>query len=282
MGFLKQSTTVILKMGPFVDSTDGVTAETGLTIAQADIQISKAGAAFAQTSDASPTTTHDADGWYPIPLTTTDTGTLGVIKIQVAATGAVPVWETHEVVSATYFDFVAGTANAQADVIAISGDTAAADNAESFFDGTGYAGTGNTIPTVTTLTGHTAQTGDSYARLGAPAGASVSADVAAVKVETNSLDGTKIPDTISLANINAQVVDTLDTDTLTLPGQEAPTNTPTMREALGWLYKTFRNKKEQTATTWSLYDDAGSTVDAKATVADDGTTASKAEIVVGP
>ena len=44
--------------------------------------------------------------------------------------------------------------------------------------------TGVTIPTVTTLTGHTAQTGDCFARLGAPAGASVSADVAAVKVDT--------------------------------------------------------------------------------------------------
>jgi hypothetical protein len=39
-----------------------------------------------------------------------------------------------------------------ADVAAISTDTTAADNAEAFFDGTGYAGTGNTIPTVTTLT----------------------------------------------------------------------------------------------------------------------------------
>lgn len=37
------------------------------------------------------------------------------------------------------------------DVTAISTDTAAADNAESFFDGSGYAGTGNTIPTVTTV-----------------------------------------------------------------------------------------------------------------------------------
>ena len=37
---------------------------------------------------------------------------------------------------------------------------------------------------VNTLNGHTAQTGDNYARLGAPAGASVSADVAAVKTET--------------------------------------------------------------------------------------------------
>ena len=41
-----------------------------------------------------------------------------------------------------------------------------------------------TVSTVTTLTGHTAQTGDCFARLGAPAGASVSADVAAVKADT--------------------------------------------------------------------------------------------------
>ncbi len=34
----------------------------------------------------------------------------------------------------------------------ISGDSVAADNAEAFFDGTGYAGTNNVIPTVTTLT----------------------------------------------------------------------------------------------------------------------------------
>ena len=40
-----------------------------------------------------------------------------------------------------------------ADVVKVSGDATAANNAESFFDGTGYAGTGNTIPTVTTVTG---------------------------------------------------------------------------------------------------------------------------------
>ena len=33
------------------------------------------------------------------------------------------------------------------------------------------------MPTVTTLTGHTAQTGDSFARLGAPVGASIAADL---------------------------------------------------------------------------------------------------------
>lgn len=39
-----------------------------------------------------------------------------------------------------------------ANVGAISSDATAADNAEAFFDGTGYAGTGNVIPTVTTVT----------------------------------------------------------------------------------------------------------------------------------
>lgn len=40
---------------------------------------------------------------------------------------------------------------------------------------------------VNTLTGHTAQTGDSYARLGAPAGASVSADIATVDGNVDTL-----------------------------------------------------------------------------------------------
>lgn len=43
------------------------------------------------------------------------------------------------------------TAQIGVNVVQISADATAADNAESFFDGTGYAGTGNTIPTVTTV-----------------------------------------------------------------------------------------------------------------------------------
>lgn len=42
--------------------------------------------------------------------------------------------------------------NIKADALAFSGDTVAADNAEAFFDGTGYAGTNNVIPLVTTVT----------------------------------------------------------------------------------------------------------------------------------
>lgn len=105
-----------------------------------------------------------------------------------------------------------------ANVKQISDDSTAADNEEKFFDGTGYAGTNNVIPTVTTLTSHTAQTGDNYARLGGPAGASVSADVAAIKaetativVDTNELQTDDVPgliaalNNISAADVNAQV-----------------------------------------------------------------------------
>jgi hypothetical protein len=101
--WLKQSTSFTFRIGPFVDSTDGVTAETALSIAQADIQISKNGGAFAQTS-ASPTTTHDADGWYQCPLTATDTNTLGPLTVQIVMAGALPVWEHFMVVPANVYE----------------------------------------------------------------------------------------------------------------------------------------------------------------------------------
>ena len=84
------------------------------------------------------------------------------------------------------------------------------------------------------------------------------------------------------AQVNTEVVDVVNVDTLVLPGQAAPSNTPTMRETLGWLYKNFRNRKSQTATTWILYADDETTVDNKATVSDDATTAIKQEVVTGP
>ena len=70
--------------------------------------------------------------------------------------------------------------------------------------------------------------------------------------------------------------------TITLPGQEAPPNAPTWDDAMGWLYKTFRNKKTQTTNLWSLLDDTGSTVDAKAVISDASGVSTKEEIISGP
>lgn len=84
------------------------------------------------------------------------------------------------------------------------------------------------------------------------------------------------------ADVNAEVVDTLNVDTYAEPGQEAPAATNTLVKKIGYLYKAWRNKKDQTATTQKLYADDASTVDQKATVSDDGTTFVSGEIGTGP
>ncbi len=84
------------------------------------------------------------------------------------------------------------------------------------------------------------------------------------------------------AQVNTEVADVLTVDTTTLPGQTAPPLAPTMEEMISYLYKAFRNRKAQTSTEWRLYADNETTVDQKATVSDDGSTAIKQEIASGP
>lgn len=85
----------------------------------------------------------------------------------------------------------------------------------------------------------------------------------------------------TLADINAEVVDALATDTYAEPGQGAPAATTSLAAKLNYLYKNWRNKKEQTSSEFTLYADDGTTADQQAAVADDGTTASKGEMGTG-
>ena len=128
MKILKQSTAVTVKLGPFLDASDGVTAETSLTISQSDVLLSKNFGAFAQKGDTS-SATHDAGGWYGVPLSTTDTGTLGPLQIHVNESGALPVWDQYMVVAANVYDsIVAGSDYLQVDSYQIAGSTTAASN----------------------------------------------------------------------------------------------------------------------------------------------------------
>ena len=114
-GWLKQSTAITLRIGPFLDSTDGNTQETALTIAQADVVLSKAGGAFAAKNDAT-SCTHDTKGYYSCPLNATDTGTLGMLKLAVHVAGALAVWHTFQVVTAAEWDRMCSTGASVADV----------------------------------------------------------------------------------------------------------------------------------------------------------------------
>lgn len=77
-------------LGKFVDSADGNTAETGLTIANTDIKLWKSGAT-ALVDKNSGGATHMAGGEYYAVLDATDTNTLGPMKISVHVGGALYV-----------------------------------------------------------------------------------------------------------------------------------------------------------------------------------------------
>ena len=87
---------------------------------------------------------------------------------------------------------------------------------------------------------------------------------------------------LSASQVNDQVRDVMDTDTHAEVGQGAPPAAASYKQMLQYLYKMFRNKKTQTADTFSLYDDAGTTVDQKSTISDDGTTTTVGEMGTGP
>ena len=86
---------------------------------------------------------------------------------------------------------------------------------------------------------------------------------------------------ISAADVNTQVSDVIKTDTISEMAQGAPAATPTLEDAIMYLYMYFRNEVTQTATVLSLKNDGG-TVITKATVSDDTTIFTKGEMVSGP
>jgi hypothetical protein len=105
---LRQSTAVDIPIGPFLDETDGKTIEDGLTITQPDVRLKKNGGNWAQKS-AAQTLSHEEFGYYELTLSTTDTDTLGLLKIAVHESGALPVWLDAVVMPANVWDSLFGS-----------------------------------------------------------------------------------------------------------------------------------------------------------------------------
>lgn len=109
-GFLKESTAVTVKLGPFLDDTDGKTAETGLSIAAATVRLSKNGGNFAAKNSTS-ALTHDELGHYDCPLDATDTGIDGILRIAVHTTGALPISMDYVVMQQNPYDALTGASD---------------------------------------------------------------------------------------------------------------------------------------------------------------------------
>mgnify|MGYP000573712765 CR=1 FL=1 len=104
--WLRQSTaSQEILLGRFVDSTDGNTEETALTIANTDIKLHKHGATTLASKN-SGGATHIANGNYYAVLDATDTDTLGNLEVHVHVAGALAVKREYLVVPAMIFDSI--------------------------------------------------------------------------------------------------------------------------------------------------------------------------------
>lgn len=110
MQVLRQGTAVDVLLGPFLNDIDGNTKQTGLTIAAADVLLSKAGQALTLKTDVT-ACAHDADANYNCELDATDTGTVGTLSVRCHVAGALAVRQEFQVVEQAVFDdFYAGSA----------------------------------------------------------------------------------------------------------------------------------------------------------------------------
>jgi hypothetical protein len=203
----KQSTAASYVVGPILDPSGAEYASAVI----GDLSLSKNGGTLTALASTA-TLTYIANGQYTLSLNTTNTNTLGAAQVTCNKAGYQMPTLPLMVLPATVYDALVtnavnstgGLAGATGAITALAGavstltgaqaatavwqDTTAGDFTaansvgKSVMNGVAL-GTGLTIArctltdTLTTYTGNTPQTGDAYARIGAPAGASVSADI---------------------------------------------------------------------------------------------------------
>lgn len=126
---LRQSTQIVVHVGPFVDFADGLTPETGVTLSGADeAELLKAGATTTTSiSGATWAAITSCDGWYALTLTTSLTDTVGPLDIIVQDDSlCLPVHARFQVIEEAAYDalFAASAAPATAaGVSAVETDT---------------------------------------------------------------------------------------------------------------------------------------------------------------
>jgi hypothetical protein len=117
---LRQSTQVIVVVGPFVDVGDGFTPETGITLGAADeAELLKGNTS--STTDISGATwaaITGCDGWYALTLSTSHTDTVGALTVMVNDDSVcLPVFARFQVIEEAAFDALyAASADPKADI----------------------------------------------------------------------------------------------------------------------------------------------------------------------
>ena len=305
--FLRQSTSIIVAVGPFVSSSNGLTVLSAVVLSATDrASLVKHNTSAAATNISGNTWSAivSAEGHYALTLSTGNTDTVGAVRVIVNdASDSLPVYNDFYVLEEAIYDalFAASAAafDANQDV------TVGAHAAGSF---TSAAWAASAIISAAISAGAITSTGIADGAITSAeiaAGAIISATFAAGAINAAAL----ATDAIASAKISADAVtkiqvglatsaavttidDFLDTEIAAIlallddprgePGQGAPPVNPDLATKIDYLYKFARNRVTQTSATFSIYADDATTVDHKATVGDDATTFDRGELATGP
>ena len=278
MQYLKADTAITVKFGPFLDETDGKTAETALAITQTDIRLSKNGGNFAQINQfpGSSGMTHDENGWYDMVISPTDVNTEGRLVIAVHESGALPVWREFMVVSANVFNSlfaVAGTDYLQVDTQQVEG----ADATDTIRDSVVDDATRIDGSAINLLTGNALGADNKILISTDGQDLSATLDVNAKLIGTDAVDADAIKADGATEIANAVLTGT----TLSELAQAQPSATPSLSAAMMLLYMALRNESVTDAALLELKNDADIVI-CKSSLSDDGTDFTRAKLVTGP
>lgn len=156
-----------------------------------------------------------------------------------------------------------GTTPMPVNATQISGDATAADNAELFFDGTGYDAANSTIGTATNVGTVTGNVDGSVGSVTGNVGGNVVGTIGELSTQAK-------------ADVNAEVVDALATDTYAELAA-IPAATASLKDKITFLYMLARNKVTQTSSAQTLRNDADDANVGQSSQSDNGTTYTKGE-----
>jgi len=172
MPFLPQGVEQTILLGPFVNATDGKTAEPGLA-GSMTVYLFKSPASVSVARHSTTAIAHDRLGYYAVTLDTDDLDFTGPLVVLASPSGALPVRQMYDVVNQQFYFAMFPGGPLQADLVQWDGDadpvTNGADllgsataiaNMLALFTNTGFNASASTIGTVTDLTNAPAANGD--------------------------------------------------------------------------------------------------------------------------
>jgi len=241
-----------------VDVTDGYTPEAGEAGGQP--QIAKLGGvtpAFANTGGVLVNISSGTNGSYYVELTAAELDTIGTFIVRYKSANTREFQVVCQCVSFDPYDATAlGISRLDAAISACSTLTTA---------------------DIVTQVGTVLNT----AIPGAPTADSINERIATLDGNFTSTVAGNLDASISTratpAQVNTEVSDVLKTDTITEQPVGKPSATPTLEQAIGYLFMAWRNKATATSSELKYHNDAGANL-CKSALSDDGTTFTREEL----